>query len=67
LPIFHNFFQDSRSDRILDRNKKALLGQIHLTGGALNGSGAKKPIVRGPFDPHQTFEIEEESMPLMQN
>ena len=45
--------------------KKVLLGQIQFAGGAMYGSGAKKPTVMGPFDPHQTPEIEKESVPLM--
>ena len=53
----YNFcFQDFRSDRILDYAKKAQQGQIQLAGGALYGSGAKKPTVRGSFDPYQTPE-----------
>ena len=63
----HYCFQDFRSDRILNYDKKAKQGQIQLAGRALCGSGAKKPTVRGLFDPHQSPEIEEESVPLMQN
>ena len=65
MPIYHYRFQDFRSVRILDHDKKVLLGQIQFAGGAMYGSGAKKPTVMGPFDPHQTPEIEKESVPLM--
>jgi len=47
LPMHHFCFQDFRSDRILDHAKKAQQGQIQITGGALYGSGAKNPTVRG--------------------
>jgi len=45
--MHHFCFQDFRSDRILDHAKKAQQGQIQITGGALYGSGAKNPTVRG--------------------
>ena len=62
LPIYHYRFQDFRSVRILDHDKK---DRFSLQEKPCMVQELKSQQSGGPFDTHQTPEIEKESVPFM--
>ena len=65
--MYHYCFQDFRSDKILDHDKKKPnKDRFNLQEEPCMVQGLKSQQ-GGSFDPHQTPENEEESVPKMQN
>ena len=64
--MYHYCFQDFRSDR-MTMTKYPNKDRFSLQEEPCMVQGLKSLQSGGPFDPHQTPEIEEESVSLMQN